>query len=114
MFSLVLYNSIKQIKLDISFILSINNYIDRLKANIYKDLIRHETVLRNGKNHTKTLILLVRCICKISYEQALEISNDSMIIKRAALYAMTAIDHILQGNLPQSKITWMLILKHQN
>ncbi|CAF1121667.1 unnamed protein product [Rotaria sp. Silwood1] len=100
----IIYNSIKQTKLDTDFILSVNNYLDRLKSNIYKDLIRRETLLRNGKNHTKNLISLIRCICKISYEQALEITNDSMTSKRAIVYTMAAIDYILQGNFPQKSI----------
>ncbi|CAF4786194.1 unnamed protein product, partial [Rotaria sp. Silwood2] len=90
-----------QTKLDIDFILSVNDYLDRLKSNIYKDLIRRETLLRNGKNHTKKLISLIRYICKISYEQALEIANDSMTSKRAIVYTMAAIDYILQGNFLQ-------------
>ncbi|CAF4700280.1 unnamed protein product, partial [Rotaria sp. Silwood1] len=100
----IIYNSIKQTKLDTDFVLSVNNYLDRLKSNIYKDLIRRETLLRNGKNHTKNLISLIRCICKISYEQALEITNDSMTSKRAIVYTMAAIDYILQGNFPQKSI----------
>ncbi|CAF0818763.1 unnamed protein product [Rotaria sordida] len=106
----ILYNSIKQTKLDTDFILSVNNYLDHLKSNIYKDLIRRETLLRNGKNHTKNLILLIRCICKISYEQAFEITNDSMTSKRAIIYTMTAIDYILQGNFPQKKPLFNYIL----
>jgi hypothetical protein len=101
-FNLVLYNSIKQTKLDTDFVLSVNDYLDRLKANVYKDLIRRETLLRNGKNHTRNLISLIRCICKISYEQALQISDQTILSKCAVLYTMTAIDYILQGNFPQS------------
>ncbi|CAF4297885.1 unnamed protein product [Rotaria sp. Silwood2] len=106
----ILYNSIKQTKLDIDFILSVNDYLDRLKSNIYKDLIRRETLLRNGKNHTKKLISLIRYICKISYEQALEIANDSMTSKRAIVYTMAAIDYILQGNFLQKKPLFNYIL----
>ncbi len=111
LFHLVLYNSIKQTKLDTDFILSVNNYLDRLKSNIYKDLIRRETLLRNGKNHTRNLISLIRCITKISYEQALEISNDSITSKHMILYTMTAIDYILQTNFPQSKNCYVFYLK---
>ncbi|CAF2987208.1 unnamed protein product [Rotaria socialis] len=106
----ILYNSIKQTRLDTDFILSVNDYLERLKVNIYKDLIRRETLLRNGKNHAKNLISLVRCICKISYKQAVEITNDSMISKRAIIYTMTAIDHILQCNFPQKKPLFNFIL----
>ncbi|CAF3863620.1 unnamed protein product [Adineta steineri] len=106
----VLYNSIKQTKLDTDFILSVNDYLDRLKANIYKDLIRRETVLRNGKNHIENFISLIRCICKISYEQSLEISNNLNIIEYAVIYIMTAIDYILQCNFPQKKTLLNYIL----
>jgi hypothetical protein len=93
-------DSIKRIKLDKDFILSVNNYLDRLKSNIYKDLIRHETLLRNGKNHARSLISLIRCIFKISYEQAYENFNAS------AIYTMTAIDYILQNHFPQSQLIY--------
>ncbi|CAM4742049.1 unnamed protein product [Rotaria magnacalcarata] len=106
----ILYNSIKETRLDTDFILSVNDYLERLRVNIYKDLIRRETLLRNGKNHTKNLISLVRCICKISYKQAVEITNDTMISKRAIIYTMTAIDHILQCNFPQKKPLFNFIL----
>jgi len=99
---LVLYNSIKQIKLDPDFILTVNNYLNRLKSNISKDLIRQKILLCNGKNHTRNLISFIRSICKISYEQAFQISNNSFSSKYAVIYTMTAIDYILQNNFPQS------------
>lgn len=105
----MLYNSIKQTKLDPDFILSLNDYLDRLKANIYKDLIRQDTLVRNGKNHVRNLVRLIRCICKISYEQALEITHDALAVKRAVLYTMTAIDHILQVHFPQSNRSLLIL-----
>lgn len=91
-------------KLDSDFLISVNNYLNQLKSNIYKDLIRRETLLHNGKNHTKNFIFLIRSICKISYAQALEISNNSNPSKHAILYIIKAIDYILQNNFPKSKI----------
>ena len=98
-----MYNSIKQTKLDRDFILSINNYLERLKTNIYKDLIQRETLPRNGKNHARNFISLFRCIYKISYEQAQEMLNKSMSVKYVVLYIMTTVDHILQNNFPESR-----------
>ena len=85
-------------KLDKDFLISMNDYLNRLKSNIYKDLIRRETLLRNGKNHTRDLIVLLRRICQISFEESQNNSN------RPALYIMTAIDQILRSHFPQSEI----------
>ncbi|CAF0932671.1 unnamed protein product, partial [Didymodactylos carnosus] len=97
------YLLISQTKLDLDFIMSVNDYLDRLKASVYKDLIRKETLHRNGNNHSKALVALLRCMCKISYEQALEVTSDLTASKRAVLYTMTAIEHILQENFPAKK-----------
>ena len=105
-----LYSSIQQTKLDTDFVTSLNDYLDRLKANVYKDLIRRETLLRNGKTHSRNLMSLIRCICKISYEQAHESSTDASSIKNAVIYTMTAMDYILQSQCPQSSrlVQWHL------
>ena len=110
MFYLVIYNSIKQTKLDSDFILSVNDYLDRLKANIYKDLIRRGTLLRNGINHIDNLLYLLRCVCKIAYEQSVKLSQDSTVVQHAVLYTMTAIDYILQHQYPQSGFYFLVTL----
>ncbi|CAF1584088.1 unnamed protein product [Adineta ricciae] len=99
----VIYNSIKQTKLDSNFIVSVNDYLDRLKANIYKNLIRRGILLRNGTNHIDNLLYLLRCVCKIAYEQSVTLSQDSTVVQHAVLYTMTAIDYILQHQYPQKK-----------
>ena len=106
----VLYASIQQTKLDTNFVTSLNDYLDRLKAHVYKDLIRRETLLRNGKTHSRNLMSLIRCICKISYEQAHETSTEPSLTKHAVIYTMTAIDYILQSQCPQSShlVQWHL------
>ncbi|CAF1033972.1 unnamed protein product [Adineta ricciae] len=106
----VIYNSIKQTKLDSDFIVSVNDYLDRLKANIYKNLIRRGTLLRNGTNHIDNLLYLLRCVCKIAYEQSVKLSQDSTIVQHAVLYTMTAIDYILQHQCPQKKPLFNYIL----
>ncbi|UJR24927.1 hypothetical protein I4U23_006291 [Adineta vaga] len=83
---------------------------NRLKANIYKDLIRRETLLHHGKNHIDCLLFLLRCTCKISYEQSAELSKNSNIIQHAILYTMTAVDYLLQRHYPEKKPLFNYIL----
>ena len=101
-----MYQSLKRIELDKDFLFSLNDYLTRLKSNIYKDLIRRETLLRNGKNHTQNLISLLRRIWQVSYQQSQEILQNS---KHPVLYTMTAIDHILRNHFPQSRILFLFV-----
>lgn len=93
------YASIKTTKLDVDFILSVNDFLDRLKGKIYKDFLRH----RNGRSSIRHFVRLIRCIWKISFEQSNEINRNEFVIKRTILYVMTAVEHLLQMNFPSNK-----------
>jgi hypothetical protein len=97
-----LYATIKRTKLDDDFVLSVNEHLDRLKANIYKDLIRRETLPQPVGQHARHVLALLRSICKSAYEQAVELVDERAVVRRAALNVMAAIDHILHMNFPAS------------